>query len=472
MAAHQSLYRKHRPQAFGELVGQEHVSVALRNAVREGRVGHAYLFSGPRGTGKTTTARLLAKALNCLDLGADGEPCCRCENCVAVAGGRFPDLFELDAASNNRVDDIRELNDRVHLGMGASSKRKVYIVDEVHELTDRAANAFLKTLEEPPEHVVFVLATTNPEKVLPTIRSRTQHYDFTLLTTEQLVGHLAEVLGREGVEAEPEALAVVARRAGGSARDALSLLDQALAHGTGRLDTEQVLALFGGTPFELRCAVLDAVAGEDPAGALVALGALVEAGHDPRRVAEDLLRSLRDAFLLEAARGRVVPEGPPEERARLEALAGTLGRGAVVRGLETLGQAVVDMRGADAADPQLVLEVALVRMARRDAGTSLDALTDRVERLERALAGRSGDAPPAPGPPSRRPRPRGPKALRPSPGRRPGPAPGARGAAPERPGNSRTAARDDPTRRSRAHPGVPGSRPPPVPGPRPSTSTT
>ncbi len=234
--AYQSLYRKHRPQTFGGLVGQEHVTAALRNAVREGRVGHAYLFSGPRGTGKTTTARILAKALNCLNLGADGEPCGVCENCVAIVEGRFLDLFELDAASNNSVDNIRDLTDSVHLGLGATSKRKVYLVDEVHMLSAAASNALLKTLEEPPEHVVFVLATTNPEKVLPTIRSRTQHLEFTLFSAHELEQLLADVLGQEGVDADPDALAVIARAAAGSARDALSLLDQALAHGTGRLD--------------------------------------------------------------------------------------------------------------------------------------------------------------------------------------------------------------------------------------------
>src|SRR5437879_10560893 len=179
---YQSLYRKYRPQRFSERYGQQHVVNALRTAVRDGRVGHAYLFSGPRGTGKTTTARLLAKALNCQNLGDDGEPCGVCENCVAIADGRFIDLFELDAASNNSVDNIRDLTDSVHLGLGATSKRKVYLVDEVHMLSAAASNALLKTLEEPPEHVVFVLATTNPEKVLPTIRSRTQHTESTLVS--------------------------------------------------------------------------------------------------------------------------------------------------------------------------------------------------------------------------------------------------------------------------------------------------
>ncbi len=385
MASH-SLYRKYRPQKFAELVGQEHVTTALRHAVHEDRVGHAYLFSGPRGTGKTTTARLLARALNCLNLGDDGEPCGVCENCAAVAAGTFFDLVELDAASNNGVEAMRELIQSVHLGVGATSRRKVYIIDEVHMLSAAASNTLLKTLEEPPGHVVFVLATTDPQKVLPTLRSRTQHFEFTLLSHGQLVGHLADVLAREGIDSDPEVLDLIARRAGGSARDALSLLDQALAVGSGKIDAQQVQSAFGGAPFEQRLAVLEAAAAEDVASALVGVHDLVASGHDVRRVADDLLRTLRDAFLLANASGRIPYDGAPEETDRLAALAKEMGNPAVVRAIEILGDAIIDIRGQAVADPRLVLEVAVVRITRREARTREETLIDRVERLEQRFA--------------------------------------------------------------------------------------
>jgi DNA polymerase III subunit gamma/tau len=263
-------------------------------------------------------------------------------------------------------------------------------------LSAAASNTLLKTLEEPPAHVTFVLATTDPQKVLPTIRSRTQHFEFTLLSHDQLVGHLRDVLAREGVEADDETLDLIARRAGGSARDALSLLDQALAVGGGRLDDAQVLAALGGVPFEQRVAILDAAAAEDVAGALAGVHELLVAGHDARRVADDLLRTLRDAFLCENAAGRVPYDGPAAEAARLTELAQRIGNVALVRGIEVLGQAIVDIRGQAIADPRLVLEVAVVRLARREARTREETLLDRVERLERQLAsGTSAPAPPA-----------------------------------------------------------------------------
>ncbi len=284
------------------------------------------------------------------------------------------------------------------LGIGASSKVKVYLIDEVHMLSNAASNALLKTLEEPPGHVVFVLATTNPERVLPTIRSRTQHFELTLLSIDQITGLLTSLLEREGVEFEPDALNPIARAAGGSARDAESLLDQALAHATGTLTSAEVESVLGGSPFDARLTILDAIAAEDVAGALTGLAGLLESGHDARRVAEDLLRSLRDAFLLSAARGAVAVDAPEDERERLSGIGEVLGNAVLVRALETLGQAVVDMRGTDAADPRLVLEIALVRLCRRETGDPLQVLSDRVDRLEQRLAdgGGAGPAPAAP----------------------------------------------------------------------------
>jgi DNA polymerase-3 subunit gamma/tau len=243
---------------------------------------------------------------------------------------------------------------------------------------------------------VFVLATTEPEKVLPTIRSRTQHYEFTLFTLEQIVAELSSILEQESMPADAEALAVIARAAAGSMRDALSLLDQALAHGTGRLDAGPVADLFGRTPFDMRCRILEAMADEDAALVLTTLGELLEAGHDPRRIAEDLLRAARDGFLITAGAGRVPLDMPDDEQKRLGDLGRALGNPTLVRMLETLGQAVVDMRGSDAADPRLVLEIALVRLTRREAGPPLQTVVERIERLERSVAELKEGAAPAP----------------------------------------------------------------------------
>lgn len=367
-----SLYRKYRPQTFDELVGQEHVVRALRNALNEDTVGHAYLFSGPRGTGKTTTARILASELGCGEL----------------------DVIEQDAASSRKIDEMRDLLSGVAL-RSAGGGKKVYVLDEAHMLTPQATNALLKTLEEPPDHVVFVLATTEPDKVLPTIRSRTQHYAFRLLTTEEITDHLADLCEREGVTAERDALEVIARRGAGSARDAISFLDQALAHGGGSLDEATVASLFGSTPLDGRVAVLDAVAAEDPAGALLALSALLVAGLEPRQIAEDLVRALRDCFLVAVAGSDAPVDLPADEFAEMERLAETLGKSALVRSLETLGVAIVDMRSTAAPDPRLVLEVAVVRLARTDTGPPLQALSERLDRVEQRLGGSDPVATPA-----------------------------------------------------------------------------
>jgi DNA polymerase III subunit gamma/tau len=387
---YQSLYRRYRPRRFSEVRGQDHVVRALRNAVREGRVGHAYLFSGPRGTGKTTSARLLAKVLNCA-APVDGEPCGTCDSCQAVETGRMVDwLQEHDAASNNRVEPMRDLLEKVPLG--TSGNRKVIILDEVHMLTGGAANALLKTLEEPPDHVVFVLATTDPQKVLPTIRSRTQHLEFHLLPADELAEHVRWVVQDAGLDLGEDAVEHALRLGGGSARDTLSALDQIAAVGGVVADDEPVEA------------ILTAVGDRDPGAVLVAVADAVAAGRDVRVLGAAIIERLRNAFLaIMGAPDRHLPEG---ERARAEALGAAMGAPGLTRALEVVGEALVDL--PKKTDPRIVLEVALVRLTRPDVDRSLDALLERVDRLERALSGGApvspqpvpSGAPGAPDPPS------------------------------------------------------------------------
>jgi DNA polymerase-3 subunit gamma/tau len=370
MPAYQSLYRRFRPQRFEEVVGQDHVTRTLRNAVREDRVVHAYLFSGPRGTGKTSTARILAKALNCA-APEDGEPCGHCDSCQQVASGASLDVIELDAASNRGIDAMRELVSRVALG--TAGRWKVYILDEVHQLTADASTTLLKTLEEPPGHVVFVLATTDPQKVLPTIRSRTQHFEFRLLPADVLLGLLRRVAADAELEVAPEALDLVARRGSGSARDALSALDQ--------------VAAAGGIEHEVDPSdeIAEALAERDAARVLAAVAQACNAGRDARQLTRDLVEHLRNGFL--AVMGRSLVALPDADAVKVEEQARRMGTARVVRALEALGEAMVEMR--DAIDPRITLEVALVRLARPDADISPAALLERIERLERAAGNQS-----------------------------------------------------------------------------------
>jgi DNA polymerase-3 subunit gamma/tau len=365
---YQSLYRRYRPGRFSEVRGQEHVIRALQNAVRDGRVAHAYLLSGPRGTGKTTLARILAKVLNCENV-VDAEPCGICDSCRSVEAGNSFDLHELDAASNNKVDDMRDLLSKVALGTPGRSK--VYLLDEVHMLSSGAENALLKTLEEPPDHVVFVLATTEPHKVVPTIRSRTQHLELTLLPADVMAEHVRWIANDAGLEiVDDEIVEYVVRAGGGSVRDTLSALDQVVAAGG--------IAHEDTATDELLGALADA-------NAVVALTAIEEAmriGRDPRVIGERLLDALRSVFLV--AMGASASRLTERERERAESFASRLSPPVLTRALETIGTALVDMR--QAPDPRIDLEVALVKLTRVGADSSIEALADRVARLERALA--------------------------------------------------------------------------------------
>jgi len=363
-----SLYRRFRPGRFDEIRGQDHVVRALRSAVRDDRVSHAYLFSGPRGTGKTSSARILAKALNC-EAPADGEPCGKCPSCVEITQGTSLNVHELDAASNNGVDAMRDLV--AHAGLGTPGRWKVYIVDEVHMLSTAAANALLKTLEEPPSHVVFVLATTDPQKVPPTIRSRTQHLEFRLLGADTLHDLLEAVNAEAGLDLGEEEVQAAVRRGRGSARDALSALDQVVASGSADAARPELGQ------------VLDAVAGGDVAEVLVALSALLAGGWGPQQLATELVDDLRQVFLAALAPELCAASGAA--RQRFAEIAEMMGLPRVVRTMEILGHAMVDMR--EAPDAQVVLEIATVRAVRPDLDSGMEALADRVTVLERSLSG-------------------------------------------------------------------------------------
>jgi DNA polymerase III subunit gamma/tau len=370
----QSLYRRYRPQRFSELKGQEHVVRALKNAVVNSREGHAYLFSGPRGTGKTTTARILAKVLNC-ENPQDGEPCCECGSCLAVQEGNSFDVIELDAASNNGVEDIREIIAAASLG--SPGRHKVYILDEVHMLSKGASAALLKTLEEPPSHVVFVLATTDPEKVAETIRSRTQHLQFHLLPVDELEAHVRWVASDAGIDISDASINAVLRQGGGSARDTLSALELAAATG-GMVDEVTPVDEF-----------VEAFIEYDAGRLLAAVAHTVNFGRDPRTIVNDLVRHMRDAFLTQMAPELV--QLPEDRAAEVAAQAGRLGTPRIVKVIETLGLAINDMRNAP--DSRVVLEVALVRLVHRELQMGIESLLARVERLEKELENRPQIAP-------------------------------------------------------------------------------
>ena len=361
--ATQSLYRRYRPRRFGELKGQEHIVRALRNAVANDRGGQAYLFSGPRGTGKTSAARILAKVLNCANP-QQGEPCCECESCLAIDRGTSFDVLELDAASNNGVDNIRELIERA--AMGNPGRHRVFILDEVHMLSTGAEAALLKTLEEPPPHVVFVLATTDPQKVSETIRSRTQHLQFRLLPAKELEAHVRWVVSDAGLTVSDDAISQVIADGGGSARDTLSALEL-VAAGGGEADSSV-------RPED----VIEALIARDAAEVLTKVAAVMQRGYDPKTFTEQIVRYLREMFL--SSMSPQLVQLSQEQAVHAAELTARYGIASVVRAIETLGEALLDIRRAP--DPRLVLEVTLVRLASNSIANDTASLVARVERLE------------------------------------------------------------------------------------------
>ncbi len=382
-----ALYRKYRPATFSEVVGQEHVTEPLRTALAAGRINHAYLFSGPRGCGKTSSARILARSLNCVQ-GPTPDPCGVCLSCIALApeGPGSLDVVELDAASHGGVDDTRDLRDKAFY-MPSESRYRVFIIDEAHMVTTQGFNALLKIVEEPPEHLVFIFATTEPDKVLTTIRSRTHHYPFRLIPPTTLRALLERLCAEEGAIVEPAVLPLVIRAGGGSARDSLSVLDQLLAGaGPEGVTYRSAVALLGVTDAALIDEVVDALAAGDGASVFGAVDRVVEAGHDPRRFAADLLERLRDLVILNAVPGAVgkgLIDSPEDELAAMVGQADRLGIATLTRMAEVLHTGLVDMRGT--TSPRLVLELLCARMLLPGSASGDPSLLQRLERMERRM---------------------------------------------------------------------------------------
>jgi len=386
-----SLYRKYRPQTFAEVIGQDHVTTTLAAAVVEGRPHHAYLFTGPRGTGKTSTARILAKSLNC-EAGPTATPDNTCPQCVAVTNGSSVDVLEIDAASHGGVDDVRELRERVTFAPIAA-RTKVYIVDECHMLSTAGWNAFLKTVEEPPGHVVFIFATTEPHKVPPTILSRTQRFDFRRLPADVLAGQCNQLGQLEGLEFEAGAVDLIVRAGDGSSRDTLSVLDQVTAFTGAHVTLAGVAEVLGSVPDELLVETADAIADGDVPRLCLLVGRLADAGIDLRQYAKDAVEHLRSLFLLQVAPDSALVETTPERLARLSAQAGRLGRVELLRAIELLAEAQAAMRRGNT---RLPLEIALVKAALPEAAGDPAALAARLDRLELRIGLESAVSPSTP----------------------------------------------------------------------------
>jgi len=361
MAA-QALYRKWRSQDFAEVVGQEHVTLTLRNALRDGRMSHAYLFTGPRGTGKTSTARILAKAINCLDPDPAARPCNTCSICVAITEGRQLDLIEIDAASNRGIDEIRDLREKI--GFRPNETRyKVYIIDEVHMLTKEAFNALLKTLEEPPPHAIFILATTEPDRVPETVRSRCQRFDFRRIPTGEIVEHLAAILADEGGKAEPEALVAIARRSTGSMRDAVSLLDQLLSYGDDTLTLARVERVLGLVNAQTIGKLVDCIATNDTAGGLTLLNSLVAEGVELGQLVDQIVAYLRAVLFTRMARTPELLDLPQDVIPIVVRQAAAFTPTALLAAVREFTEARAALRDQVPGVPQLPIELAFLRAA-------------------------------------------------------------------------------------------------------------
>jgi DNA polymerase-3 subunit gamma/tau len=391
-----ALYRRYRPETFAELIGQSQVTDPLRTALRTDRVNHAYLFSGPRGCGKTTSARILARCLNCAE-GPTDTPCGKCASCIELArdGGGSLDVVEIDAASHGGVDDARDLRERAAFAP-ARDRFKIFIVDEAHMVTSGGFNALLKIVEEPPEHVKFIFATTEPEKVISTIRSRTHHYPFRLVPPAQMLDYVQQLAETEGVAVAPGVLPLVVRAGGGSVRDTLSLLDQLIAGSEDqKVEYDRAVALLGYTHGALLDEVVDAVAALDAAAAFAAVDRVVQTGQDPRRFVEDLLERLRDLIVVAATRdgaASVLRGVPQDELDHMAVQASSFGSAELSRAADVVNTALTEMTGA--TSPRLHLELMVARLLVPATDDSERGALARVERLERRL-GIEEDAAPA-----------------------------------------------------------------------------
>jgi DNA polymerase-3 subunit gamma/tau len=381
-----ALYRKYRPSVFADVIGQEHVTVPLSNALESGKTHHAYLFSGPRGCGKTSSARIMARSLNC-EKGPTPTPCGQCQSCndLVANGPGSIDVIELDAATHGLVDDARDLRDKAFFAP-VQSKYKIYIIDEAHQLGPGAANALLKVVEEPPAHVIFIFATTEPEKLISTIRSRTHHYPFRLVPPGTLATHLEKVCDAEGVKVDKGVIPLVVRASGGSVRDALSVLGQLLA-GAGKdgVSYEIAIQLLGFTDGALLDDAMDAISARDGATLFKTVDRVIESGHDPRRFTQDLLERLRDLMIVDALEATnansILRELPDDQLERMRVQANYIGQASLSRAADIAAEGLTQMRGATA--PRLILELICGRILLPMSDGSESGLLARIERLER-----------------------------------------------------------------------------------------